>query len=211
MAAVPGALLACERAACPLYATLAAPLIASELSAWWMAAAPKFSKASIFRILHQLGEDIAPSFRWMSIWPTVVVVALMAIDAPIQWPTDFPTEAFPVAMVHQNASVLRAGRLLTPDQWGDYLIYWYYPQQRVFVDGRSDFYGETLGKEYLHLLQGSYDWRAIIQKYGFDRALLPVEWPLSSILKLDPSWQVIKDDGKALLFLRRDRYAAETK
>jgi hypothetical protein len=60
--------------------------------------------------------------------------------------------------------------LLTVDQWGDYLIYCFYPQQKVFVDGRSDFYGEALGKEYLHLLQGAYDWRTILQRHGFDRA-----------------------------------------
>lgn len=186
----------------PIYATVAAPVIASELSGWWKAAASRFPKSSILRILHQLGEDIAPSFRWMSLWPVAVVVALMAIDAPIQWPSDFPSEAFPVAMIHQNSSLLQSGRLLTPDQWGDYLIYCYYPKQRVFVDGRSDFYGESLGKEYLHLLQGTYDWHTILKKYGFDRALLPVEWPLSAILKLDPSWRVVKDDGKAILFLR---------
>ena len=136
----------------------------------------------------------------MSVWPALVVAALIAIDAPIKWPTDFPSEAFPVAMVHQNAELLQSGRLLTPDQWGDYLIYCYYPRQRVFVDGRSDFYGESLGREYLHLLQGAYDWRAILKRYGFDRALLPVDWPLTTILKLDPSWRVMKDDGKAILF-----------
>jgi hypothetical protein len=187
----------------PLYASVAAPLIASEVSGWWKASAAGLKKSSIVRILHQLGEDIAPSFRWMSVWPAVVIAALMAIDAPIQWPTDFPSEAFPVAMIHQNSEFLQSGRLLTPDQWGDYLIYCYYPQQRVFVDGRSDFYGESLGREYLHLLQGSYDWRAILKRYGFDRALLPVDWPLAAILKLDPSWRVVKDDGKAILFRHR--------
>jgi hypothetical protein len=185
----------------PLYATVAAPLIASELSGWWKSSASRFPKSSIVRILHQLGEDIAPSFRWMSVWPVLVVAALIVIDAPIQWPADFPSEAFPVAMVHQNAALLESGRVLAPDQWGDYLIYCYYPRQRVFVDGRSDFYGETLGREYVHLLQGAYDWRAILKRHGFDRALLPVDWPLTAILKLDPEWRVMKDDGKAILFL----------
>jgi hypothetical protein len=137
----------------------------------------------------------------VSVWPLLGVAALVAIDQPVKWPKDFPSEAFPTAMVHENAAVLRSGRLLTPDQWADYLIYYNYPNQRVFVDGRSDFYGESLGKEYLHLLQGAYDWRAILQRYAFDRALLPVDWPLASMLKLDPSWRVMKDDGKAILFL----------
>ena len=124
------------------------------------------------------------------------------MGAPLKWPHDFPSEGFPAAMVHENAGLLQSGRLLTTDQWGDYLIYCFYPEQRVFVDGRSDFYGESLGNEYLHLLQGSYDWQAIMARHGFTCALLPVEWPLASLLKLDRSWRVVKDDRRAILFER---------
>ncbi len=67
---------------------------------------------------------------------------------------------FPTAMVHQHADLIASGRLLTPDQWGDYIIYSFYPRQKVYVDGRSDFYGEKLGQEYLHLLQGASDWQS---------------------------------------------------
>jgi len=187
----------------PLYVSVAAPIIASELSGLWTTLAASFKKGSVIRILHQLGEDIAPSFRWTSVWPLAVIVALAAIDAPIQWPRDFPADTFPVSMVHANSGLLQSGRVLTVDQWADYLIYWNYPRQRVFVDGRSDFYGEIVAKDYLHLLQGNYDWQAIMNRWDFDRALLPPDWPLASILKLDPSWRILQDDGKAILFLRR--------
>ena len=186
----------------PLYAAVAAPLIASELSVWWKNQAAERKKSSILSILHQLGEDLTPNFGRASVWPAVAIVALVFVDAPIKWPQDFPSEAFPIAMVHENTKVLESGRLLTTDQWGDYIIYSFYPRQKVFIDGRSDFYGESLGTEYLHLLQGAYDWRVILDRWGFDVALLPVQWPLVQILKLDPSWQVIKDDSHAILFRR---------
>ncbi len=185
----------------PLYSAVAAPLIASELTAWWKTAVERRKKSSVLHILHQLGEDLTVGFRRTSVWPAVVIVVLAFMDAPIKWPSDFPSEAFPIAMMHENAKVLQSGRLLTTDQWGDYIIYSFYPQQKVFIDGRSDFYGETLGTEYLHLLQGAYDWQAILKRHGFEVALLPVEWPLAQLLKLDPSWQVIKDDRRAILFI----------
>ena len=131
-----------------------------------------------------------------------MIVALVFLDAPLKWPRDFPSEAFPIAMVHDNAKLLESGRLLTTDQWGDYIIYSFYPRQKVWIDGRSDFYGESLGTEYLHLLQGAYDWRNILDRQGFDVALLPVNWPLAEMLKLDASWQVIKDDRHTILFRR---------
>ena len=186
----------------PLYSAVAAPLIAGEVSIWWQAAADRAKKSSITRILHQLGSDMRPAFRWTSVWPAVVVVALIFLNAPVQWPRDFPSEIFPVSMVQENAALLHSGRLLTTDQWADYMIFHYYPQQKVFVDGRSDFYGESLGTEYIHLLQGQYDWRDIMARHDFEVALLPVSWPLTQLLKLDPKWQLVKDDSHAAVFLR---------
>jgi hypothetical protein len=185
----------------PLFAAIAGPIVASELSAWWSASAEGGKKSSIVGILLQIGKDITPAFRWTSIWPAAAILALVLIDAPLKWPRDFPTEAFPIKMIHENADLLQSGRLLTTDQWGDYLIYSYYPKQKVFFDGRSDFYGEKLGQEYFHLLQGAYDWQAILRRHRFDVALLPVEWPLASLLKLDPAWKVVKDDSRAVLFV----------
>jgi len=191
----------------PIYAAVAAPLIAEQASSWWRSWMSSRRKSSIGRIVHQVGEDLVPAFRRTSVWPAAVVVALVVLDAPLKWPRDFPGEGFPTVMVHQNAQLLQSGRLLTTDQWADYLIYSFYPRQRVFVDGRSDFYGETLGNEYLHLLQGAYDWQGILRQHGFEVALLPVNWPLAEMLKLDRSWQVVQDDSRAILFRRRSEQA----
>jgi len=186
----------------PLYAAVAAPLVACEISEWWRAGVACMKKSSALRILHQLGADLAPGFRRTSMWPAVLILSLAALDAPLQWPRDFPSVIFPTAMVHQHAGLIATGRLLTPDQWGDYIIYSFFPRQKVYVDGRSDFYGEKLGEEYLHLLQGSYNWRAILDRNGFNLALLPVDSPLASMLKLDPTWQVVQDDTRVILFQR---------
>jgi hypothetical protein len=74
------------------------------------------------------------------------------------------------------------------------------------MDGRSDFYGEVIGGEYLRLLQGAYDWREILKRQRFDIALLPVEWPLASLLKQDPGWRVVRDDQSAILFEHLGKY-----
>jgi hypothetical protein len=191
----------------PLYAVVAAPLIAAELSGGWSAWASHLSKLSPVRILHQLGEERIAGFRRTSLWPVLAILALAALDAPLKWPLDFPTEMFPTQMVHENSARLEHGRLLTTDQWGDYIIYCFYPRQKVFIDGRSDFYGQTVGTDYLRLLQGAYDWRAIMDRRRFEVALLPVEWPLTSLLKQDPAWRVVRDDQRAVLFEHLGQYS----
>jgi hypothetical protein len=186
----------------PIFSAVAAPFVACQLSEWWSAASKHMKKSDALRILNQMGSDLAPGFHRGSIWPVAFVVALIAIDAPIAWPRDFPEELFPAAMVQRNVGLISTGRLLTTDQWGDYIIFHFYPQQRVYVDGRSDFYGEAFANQYLHLLQGAYDWREIVARNGFTVALLPANWPLASFLKQDPSWQVVADDHRSLLFRR---------
>jgi hypothetical protein len=186
----------------PLFAAVAAPWMAAQLSEWWRAWADRLPKKSIVGILRQLGDDIVPVFRRTTVWPALVILVLITMDAPLKWPHDFPSENFPVQMVHDNADLLGSGRLLTTDQWGDYIIFQFYPQQKVFVDGRSDFYGEGIGRDYLHMTQGAYDWRALVGRYGFQVALLPVDLPLSSLLKTDPDWRLKRDDHHTLLFVR---------
>lgn len=188
----------------PLFAVIATPLIAGEISEWWRAAVAGAKKSASLRVLYQLGADLQPGFRRTSVWPAALILTLAALDAPLHWPRDFPSVVFPTSLVRQHADLLATGRLFTPDQWGDYIIYTFYPRQKVYVDGRSDFCGEKIGREYLHLMQGSYDWRAIVERNRFNVALLPVDWPLASLLKMDPSWQVVQDDTQAIL-LRRVR------
>jgi len=186
----------------PLYVAVAGPMIAAEASWWWGNWACRQKKTSFGRIFYQVGQDLIPSFSRGTFWPVAGLVVL-ALLPQIHWPTDFPAEAFPVKMIQQQQSVLASGRLLTTDQWGDYLIFHYAPRMKVFIDGRSDFYGSELGNEYFRLMQGSWDWDAILRRQRFEVALLPAEWPLASMLKQSHDWQVVADDGKSLVFVRR--------
>jgi hypothetical protein len=96
----------------------------------------------------------------------------------------------------------RPARILTSDQWGDYLIYRQYPDQRVFIDGRSDFYGPEVGRKYLDLLNAAPNWEDIVEQYHFDLALLPLDWPLGRVMMRHPGWQVRYQDRQAILLER---------
>lgn len=189
----------------PLYASIAAPLIAAELSIGWGKWVSRLKNSSMLRILYELDVDQIPAFRRISVWPVVFVMALAMIDAPINWPKDFPSDTFPTEIIQKHADLISTGRLLTTDQWGDYIIYRFYPRQKVFIDGRSDFYGQGLVEEYVRLMQGAYDWREILALERFDVALLPLDWPLTTLLKTDPEWRVVEDDHRTLLFARSGR------
>lgn len=186
----------------PVFATVAGPAVAYQLSAWWNAWTGGASKKSLSAIVNQMAADAASLVRRTSLWPAVAVLALVVPFLPVPWPQDFPEQIFPTQMVHKYASRIWGSRILTTDQWGDYLIYTN-PQQKVFVDGRSDFYGPEVGNQYLHLASGRWDWPEIMAKYQFDWALMPADVGIVQILKLQPDWQVVEDDGKRILLVHR--------
>lgn len=125
-------------------------------------------------------------------------------------PKDYPENALP-AVRTLGPEV----RLFADDEWGDFLLYRLWPERRVFLDGRSDFYGEKLGEDMGRVLQARHDWAEILARYQIGAVLLRAESPLASVLKLHAGWRLLHDDGVALLFLSaspatRGSAAAET-
>jgi hypothetical protein len=186
-----------------IYSAVTAPYIAVELTRWWNYAFGGASKKSIAGIWNQIAADLTPSFNRTTFWLPVVLTGALFLPASMaHWPSDYPKEMFPVDLIHKRQQLLAHSRLLTTDQWGDYLIYLNYPEQRVFVDGRSDFYGPEIGNQYLQLLQGQYQWKTLLAKHRFDHVMAPLDWPLASLLKSDPDWKLLDDTGKVVLFER---------
>jgi hypothetical protein len=190
----------------PLYALAAAPLIAQESAALWSLAARRRPLRSPVRIFWDLSQEFGRSRR-MSLWTPAAGALALWMALPQPGIADFPDPRFPVAMVSRNDGRLngadRMPRILTSDLWADYLIYRHYPEQRVFFDGRSDFYGPLVGGDYQSLLSAGRQWRTALERYRFEIALLPLDWPLASVLEHEPDWTVVDRDSSSLLLVRR--------
>jgi len=185
----------------PFFAIAAAPVIAAGWAGMWRQAEPR----SALRLWWQIGQDLGA--RTATAWtPLLALAVIAAMGAPTAAAIQFPPERFPARAVERSAGWLApAGempRILTSDQWADYLIYRLYPRQRVFFDGRSDFYGPAIGADYRELLDAGPTWRETLRKYGFERALLPREWPLATMLAGENGWRSVYQDDLAVLFVR---------
>ena len=188
----------------PFYAIGAAPLIAGECARWWRAAAIRRAARSPVRILWELGRQLGER-RALTAWaPLLGALVCASAISPV---ADFPAARFPVHAVAAAGNVLAppgaAPRLLTSDQWADYVIFRLDSRPRVFFDGRSDFYGEVVGNDYQALLDASPRAREVLARYRFDVALLPHEWPLERVLEGDGGWERVYRDPLASLFVRR--------
>jgi hypothetical protein len=196
----------------PLYAVVISPIIATQVTEWWSMWSSVAARNSAVSVLDQVSSDLRTGFARTTVWVAGFVLVLTAMHQPMRWPTDFPELTFPVKIVDEYSNLIRSSRIFTVDQWADYLIYRLYPQQRVFTDGRSDFYGAAIGKDYVAVIQANYRWQSILDKYRIDVVLAPPEWPVSTLLKQSPDWKLLKDNGKQILLERRHRFltAAES-
>ncbi len=186
----------------PIFLLVAAPVLACELSAWWREASAGLSKRSISKTFATLSADLRPKFLANSVWVLVPVIVLALLDKPVPWPKTFPEQRFPVEMIEKHRAVFEGKKVLTTDEWGDYLSYRFYPAQRIFFDGRSDFYGQELGKDYLSLMRGGADSEDRMKKFEFEAALLPLDWPIHLALRKHPQWRVLAEDKKVVVMVR---------
>ena len=192
----------------PLFGIVAAPMVATALDAW-LAKLPTLEVASWLKaaarkyiaIAAETAETDAIS-RWhlASVAGVVVVAALLYAPAPpARFRSEYDPKAYPagaIAMLQKD----RDARIFTNDEWGDYLIYRLYPKHQVFVDGRSDFYGDDFVQKYLDVMAVKYDWEQTLGSFGINTILLSPSAPLAGALKESSHWRVVYDDGVALVF-----------
>jgi len=183
----------------PLFAIVAAPILAQEITAWWNAWAQAQPSRSVARTLDAITGQHQCGAPRMSIWAPVVVLWL-ALSHTDNWPRNFLDGPFPVKIVATHADEIAGSRVYTSDKWAGYLIYTNYPRQRVFFDDRHHYFGEPIIGDYLKIGSGLKQWSELLGRYRFDLVLCTADSPLASLLRLHPDWKTVEDDGSAVLF-----------
>ena len=164
-----------------------------DLSGWLRKAIESFRRISA----ETAETEAVPRFRLLS-------VAVMALIAMILWapnppqrfraewnPGRYPVKA--LAKIENDPSV----RIFAHDEWGDYLVW---SGRKVFVDGRSDFYGDDFENKYIDVMAVKPGWDTTLAKYGVNTVLMAPTEPLSGALKESSRWRLTYDDGEALVF-----------
>ncbi len=119
---------------------------------------------------------------------------------PLRFQAEYDPKTFPTRAVDELKKQNLTARIFSTDDWSGYVIYRLYPQVRVFLDGRSDFYGPKLGDEFSDIIGVKTGWEDRLKKYGAETVLLPANSILSVAMKGSNRWRCIYDDGVAAIF-----------
>ena len=101
---------------------------------------------------------------------------------------------------------LPEGEMFNPYNWGGYLIWSLYPHYRVFVDGRTDLYGDEILGDYLKVQYARPGYEAVLTKYDIGFILTYRDDVLSTQLACQGGWEKVYEDenGVAVIWVRRD-------
>ncbi|MGA2436374.1 MAG: hypothetical protein ABSG25_13945 [Bryobacteraceae bacterium] len=193
----------------PMYMIAAAPPLAQAIEEI-LAAAENVSIAAWMKKSVRVFREWAAEFGELDRFGTIPMASALAIgvltaltlapNAPAKLRAEYDPKNFPVKAIGVLRGPEFSRGIFTNDSWGGYLIYRLYPQTKVFVDGRSDFYGSEFDKRFMDVMDGNYKWKRILQKYDIRAVLLPVDASLASTLKESSLWRPVYDDGIAIVF-----------
>jgi len=153
-------------------------------------------------------EKIDASSKGYAI-PLVVLIVFTAL-AMGKIPISFPEKTAPKAAIDFLRVNPTPGNMFNNDEIGDWVIYWLYPGYKVFIDGRSDMYGEPILKEYYKVAAIEQGWKDVLDKYDINYIFYYTDSVLVRHLLTDAGWRQIYADNVASIFLRNTQENAET-
>ncbi|MFN8195641.1 MAG: hypothetical protein U0R80_15320 [Nocardioidaceae bacterium] len=94
------------------------------------------------------------------------------------------------------------GRMFNSYNWGGYLM-WRLPDRAVFVDGRTDLYGDDfVVHDFLDTAEARPGWQQTLDRWDIDLVVIERDGSLARALGDDPSWRLAFSDDRAAVFER---------
>jgi hypothetical protein len=183
-----------------LFGLTALPLVALHVNDAWRRLPDPRGIRGRFGATAQTGSTLP----W--VLPIVVAFALLGLARGRVGGTqvvadDLDPATFPIAAVARGRAAGLEGRIFSEFVWGGYLVY-AWPEQRIFIDGGTDFFGDPLYEEFSRVRRLAPGWRDILQRWDIRLALLRPGSSLAHELSRDSRWTPWYCDSVAVILER---------
>jgi hypothetical protein len=184
----------------PLFAVIAAPTYAALIQDWvekllnWLKPASD-SRESVNTLRGYVWVVAAILFFGLVLWRGLPID--QKGTGNIFLPDKMPVQA--VDWLEQNP---QDGKMFNQFVWGGYILYRMWPDEVVFIDGQTDFYGEALMREYIEVITLTDGWEKILERHDVSWMLIPRNEMLAQYLYTVDDWTVIYEDDTSVIFRR---------
>ena len=191
----------------PLLALTALPALALHID-------PEWRELTLISGIREAFARESPGRR-SGPWSVTVAVALLLLTvsaSPLSRlrliHAEFDPKVFPVTATAKARAAGLSGRIYNDFIWGGYLLQ-AWPEQKVFIDGQTDFYGEDLTRAHIQVASLSPGWRKILRRWKIDLVLVPGTSVLAHELVRDPAWRIWHCDSTAVLLQQDTAHLAQ--
>lgn len=137
------------------------------------------------------------------VWPVCATLVVIGLGLGGRLKFTFDEKRFPVAAVKFLIREPITGNMFNNDEFGDYIIFSAWPRYKVFMDGRSDMYGEKLGGAYFQVANVQPGWKEVLAQNKISWVIFDTNSSLTAALNGDPDWRPIYTDKVATIFVKK--------
>jgi hypothetical protein len=177
-----------------LFAIVCAPILSRHAAAW-------FERSRWGQ--RRLSPGIP--FANGAILFVIALAASVKVVAPLLPSVQAEAEAriMPRAAVEWIAANRPAGLMFNSYNWGGYFLWKLWPDYPVFVDGRTDVYGNTLLGEYLQIIQAAPEFEAMLAARNIGCVVVDRDSLLARALARSGEWTLAHGDEQAVIYVRQ--------
>jgi hypothetical protein len=183
------------------------PLLSVQLKLWleevkWVQSVPELFIEPNYG--WKIRDDNPPVMKFINLF-LIFLIGLVAAGKAIYVSHPIVVNAYlsqqvPVQAYQTLDTLSLSGNILNEYGWGGYQIF-HHPQYPVFVDGRTDLYGDEVIGEWMGLMRADGDYAAELEDYAINAVLLQQDRPLVNKL-LSAGWQEQYVDQASVLLVR---------
>jgi hypothetical protein len=131
----------------------------------------------------------------------LLIIGLRFIQVVQQQPQT-EAENFPKTAADWLLANQPTGNLFNSYNWGGYLIWRMYPQNKVYIDGRADVYGDAFIFDYLSIYNAKPGWENKLNNQAITTILIEPNAPLADVLRQSPIWHISFADKSSTIFVK---------
>ena len=134
-------------------------------------------------------------------WPIMITVlaSTLIVLSPLSRPYRFEPSVFPVNAVSWLKSHSQNGNMFNAFDWGGYILFHLWPEQKVFIESQGDLTGE-LTMKYEKIVSLDEGWQEIFDEYDITWAIIPPGSSLAEELA-SQGWKPVYQDQTAVVLV----------
>ncbi|MEW5869522.1 MAG: hypothetical protein AB1894_09620 [Chloroflexota bacterium] len=149
-------------------------------------------------------RPMSPAQGWVNrallVVLAIAVIAKLALVFPPQVTEQHNRKSLPYDAVSYLKSAHLPGELFSTYNWGGFLT-WVLPEYRVFIDGRTDLYGDEIIDEWLQVARGEPGWQEVLDRWNVNSLLFEPNLPVVDHLE-EENWRLVYEDDMAVIYVR---------